>query len=81
MLIVFDTCNVGLGPEPEGGVSFIYKNVEGLPPDVSIMVPLAREMVEKLIVGMQEQLGKKILLANLEDLRKATSAQTPPTSP
>lgn len=60
MLLVIDTCNIGLGAEPGGGITLKIENIEGLP-GVALLLPIVKESAEKLIKGAQQTMALKVV--------------------
>lgn len=57
MLLILDTCDIALGKEPSGGVTFSFKNIEGLP-GISLMIPITGESADSMYEGIGKILEK-----------------------
>ena len=69
MLVILDTCNIGVRKEPQGGLVILLTDIEGFPGN-SFMIPIeGKDRAQELINGMQEALGPK-LAADMRDMRK-----------
>lgn len=59
MLLVVDTASIGVAPEPTGGVTFKVSNIEGLDPNIVLLLPIAgHDGAHALIDGMLEAMGE-----------------------
>lgn len=74
MLVILDTCNIGLAKHPSGGFVLKIADVEGLPENCHLMLPVeGKEAAYELVDGIIELLGPRVHTSDLADLRKELS--------
>lgn len=56
MILIIDTCNIGLAGEPSGGITLKMEDIEGLP-GTTILLPIHKTAAEGLVKGAQETMG------------------------
>lgn len=72
MYLVLDTCNVGIGGEPTGGITLKFSDIQGMP-NVEMLVPIGRDAANGLMKGIQQAMGAKTIeTATLADLKDMT---------
>lgn len=71
MLVIWEDCTIGVGKEPTGGVTLKFGNIEGLP-NIDILVPVTKDTAKDLFNGMAEVMGPRVVLADLNDMKKET---------
>lgn len=73
MLLVFDTCNIGVAKEPSGGFILKLTGIEGFP-GIDILVPVeGKEQAGKVHAAIGELINTVPVFTNA-DLKGATSA-------
>jgi hypothetical protein len=72
VLLVLDTCNLGVGREPTGGFTIIATEIEGLP-GLKLMFPIARDAGEKVLEEARKVMGSSIVTYDQGDMPHGSS--------